>query len=75
MYTGMPLAEGLAEPVDATADGPRYTVEPATGLDGSAMYALRDIKTQRVVKFYRSLTVARGDARFLNAVRPPLPLG
>jgi hypothetical protein len=39
------------------------------------MFALRDIKTQQIVKFYRSDTVARADAQFLNRMRPPLPLG
>lgn len=39
------------------------------------MFALRDVKTKQVVKFYRSDTVARGDAQFLNRMRPPLPLG
>ena len=75
MTLEMTLAPTLARPAYHATKGPRYVVEPTIGRRGLAMYALRDIKTRQVVKFYRSDTVARGDAQFLNRMRPPLPLG
>jgi len=60
----------------APGAGPaRYVVEVATGPDGEAMHALRDVHTDRIVKHYRSRAVALNDARFLNVLRPPMPLG
>ena len=50
-------------------------MEDADGGDGEAMFALRDVHTGRIVKLYRSRAVALNDARFLNVLRPPMPLG
>jgi len=75
MQSGTPLADGPIGLVEVATDAPRYAVEPATSLDDRAVYGLWDIKTQRIVKLYRSRAVALKDAQFLNAVRPPLPLG
>ena len=75
MNSEMTFAPTLARPAYHASKGPRYVVEPAIGRKGLAMFALRDVKTKQVVKFYRSDTVARGDAQFLNRMRPPLPLG
>jgi hypothetical protein len=75
MHTNLLLESSPARPTDSAPDVPRYTVEPPSSLDSWGMYALRDVKTRRVVKLYRSGTVALTDARFLNTVRPPLPLG
>jgi len=70
------LLEGAPlRPADLSTEAPRYTVEPATSLDDRAVFAMWDIKTHRIVKLYRSRMVALNDARFLNTVRPPLPLG
>ena len=71
----MTFAPTLARPAYHASKGPRYIVEPPIGRKGWAMYALRDVKTKQVVKLYRSDTVARSDAQFLNTMRPPLPLG